>query len=994
MLNESEVFIFMIYKKLSFHVVIVINLKAEKHEIEDLKAEIQEVLQFIKKTKRTIEKLQKQYKVRLFEGTEEHSGLETVNTNEIQIICVEFDNNISWGALENLTENKYNTLSDNDKSFVKLVKSLFFPEAVSINDVLIDKSDIKDWKEHIRNLRLIIETKKGIPFGEYLFKDNLKFSEVIYDSYEKNRLFGKDYDEDYKQNVTRDFFDKYGLDIINNVEARYGLFYEEARIFTLYLACMADFDKTVLGFDYGSMHEFFQNVWIKINSNQDEFRKKQLAPNNDIKQIVHSNFSRFKTSVSTGFDSYFVLLNQSKFELWFSEQKCGRGHSICKNYKNITDLLHKSIFNLANKRTNKRFQDLLQKSGFDILQIIDFVSVLFKRYTYYYDALGNDFLVKMKVQKYTHDLIFGLERNGYPNAKQLARKLIEAAKDNHRLIALIQNGFTLDDNEKVVNFLDLIDRNKQSIRIFGEIFTFKPMKNKKGEYIVSIKGYSESLLKKIKRTNPKFDPEPYEKLNTIFQSISQERNSKIEGILRTSDYIETLLSSYNGLLYEIFNYLTNCENFASFEKLKNGRTFVCSEVASEEISAVREWFERNQRLYSAIPYTTNYFWKLPFFGKLREISKNDNLKMSKTKELAFKRLFSHNDKEVLSFLEDLKSSNFSEEDYKKRAVTNPEYSFLFGFLYLLKGNTWLKLRKNLFEQGDTLRALVFLDEEEKPIRIFGEDKELSSMENPFLNIRIDFSEIFSVNRLLDRNILSTFPIAIKSGKSQKRYPELKFRFCRADGRSAGEKGKKAREMYIERIREKLGHIEEINDVIDVLYSKPAISFNLLRGENRETMMKLFIYLLLEYDGVWKDFSKSLIEYLDDNVPFRISNLVLSNSFVNAGWNITLNSIAVNSNGKWLIHYEVSKESGKFFNRKIEVLPAFVNISNKNSNKEKLGHIKELTLFCNYNRLYLSILSILEKEIMPLVLMNNEKKSASKMSNKWKDNIDWMEKACV
>lgn len=984
--------------------MIEINLKVntqnttDKHtrikEIEEMKREVQEVLQFIKKTKRTIEKLQKHNKVRLSEGTKENSGLETVNSNEIQIVCIEFDDNLSWGSLENLTECKYNTLPDNDKSFTKLVKSLFFPKVGSISDVLGDNDSIKDWKEHIKNLKSIIDDRKGLPFGEYLFKENLKFSNKVYDSYEKNRLFGKDYDEDYKQNVTRDFFDKYGFDIINNVEARYGLFYEEARIFTLYLACMADFDKTVLGFDYGSMHEFFQNVWIKINSNQDEFRKKQLASNKDIKQIVHSNFSRFKTSVSTGFDSYFVLLNQSKFELWFSEQKCGRGHSICKNYKKIADLLHKSIFNLANKRTNRKFQDLLQKSGFTILQSIDFVGVLFKRYIYYYDALGNDFLVKMKVQKYTHDLIFGLERNGYPNAKQLARKLIKAAKDNHKLIALMQNGFTLDDNEKVVNFLDLVDRKKQSIRIFGEIFTFKPMKNKKGEYIVSIEGYSESLFKKIKKTNPKFDPEPYEKLNAIFQSISQERNSKIEGILRTSDYIETLLSSYNGLLYEIFNYLINCEKFVSFEKLKNGRTFVCSEVASEEISAVREWFERNQRLYSAIPYTTNYFWKLPFFGKLREISKNDKLKMSKTKELAYKRLFSHNDKEVLSFLEDLKSTGFSEEDYNKRVKANPEYSFLFGFLYLLKGNTWLKLRKNLFEQGDTLRALVFLDEEGKPTRIFGEDKGLSSVENPYMNIRIDFSEIFSINRLLDRNILSTFPIAIKSGKSTKRYPELKFRFCRADGRSAGEKGRKAREMYIERIREKLGHVEEINDIIDVLYSKPAISFNLLRGENRETMMKLFIYLLLEYDEVWKEFSKYLIEYLENNVPFRTSNFVLSNSFVNAGWNITLNSMTVSSTGKWLIHYEGLKESGEFFDRKIEVIPAFTNIIYKNSNKEKLGYMKELTLFCNYNRLYLSILSTLEKEVMPLVLMNNEKKIASKMSKKWKDNIDWMEKACV
>ena len=103
---------------------------------------------------------------------------------------------------------------------------------------------------------------------------------------------------------------------------------------------------------------------------------------------------------------------------------------------------------------------------------------------------------------------------------------------------------------------------------------------------------------------------------------------------------------------------------------------------------------------------------------------------------------------------------------------------------------------------------------------------------------------------------------------------------------------------------------------------------------------------------------------------------------------------MSSNGKWLIHYEGSKESGKSFDRKIEVLPAFANIINKNSNNEKLGHMKELTLFCNYNQLYLGILSTLEKEIMPLVLMNNEKKLASKMSKKWKDNIDWMEKACV
>ena len=151
--------------------MIEINLKAktqstaDKHtrikEIEEMKREVQEVLQFIKKTKRTIEKLQKHNKVRLFEGTEEHSGLETINSNEIQIVCIEFDDNLSWGALENLTESKYNTLPDNDKSFVNLVNSLFFPKMRSISDIIKDNSSLKSWKEHIKNLRPIIENKNG-----------------------------------------------------------------------------------------------------------------------------------------------------------------------------------------------------------------------------------------------------------------------------------------------------------------------------------------------------------------------------------------------------------------------------------------------------------------------------------------------------------------------------------------------------------------------------------------------------------------------------------------------------------------------------------------------------------------------------------------------------------------------------------------------------------------------------------------------------------------
>ncbi|MCE7742558.1 MAG: hypothetical protein GOP50_08870 [Candidatus Heimdallarchaeota archaeon] len=959
-----------------------------------MKGEIREVLQLINKTKKTITKLQKQNKTQFLEETKKDNSSYSVNNSKrIHLESIEFHSNISWDVLLNLTEKKYGSLADNDRLFADLIKSLFFPNLDLIKDVLNNKTNLTEWKRNIKDLKSIFKNQKGISFGEYIFRENLRFSQKIYDSYRKLDLFGKDLDRDYKRDITRDFFDKYGSDITDKIEKKYGLFYEEARVFTIYLACMADFDKTVLGFDYGSMHEFFQNVWMKINCNQDKLRQRQYVSDNEIKQIVHSNFSRFKTSVSSGFDSYFVLLNQEEFELWFVEQKCGNSYVICKNYKNIADPLHKSVFNLANRRTDRKLQDSLQQAGFTVLQSIDFAGALFRRYTYYYDAIGNNFLGKMKVQKYTHDLIFGIERNGFPNAKQLARKLIKAAKDNHRLIALIQNGLTLGEDRKVVKHIDLIDKKKQTIRIFGEIFTFKPTRNKKGEYIVAIEGYSRNLLKKMKKNDPKFNPAPYDQLNNIFQTISQGRNCRIKEKLSSDEYIKVILTNYNDILYEIFNYLTNKENFVSFEKLKDGRTFVCSEIASEEISPVREWLEYNQQRYSAIPYITNYLWKLPFFGKLREISRNDNLKMSKAKELAYKKLFSNNDNEVLSFLEEIQSDDFAEEDYEKRVKANPEYSFLFGLLYLLKGNTWLKLRKNLFEQGDTLRALVFLDEEGRPVRIFGDDEKLDSVENPYLNIKMDFYEIFSKNRLLDRNILSTFPIAIKSGKSAKRYPELKFRFCRADGRRAGEKGKEARRMYIERIREKIGHIEEINDVIDILISKPAIAFNLLRGENREVMMKLFIFLLFEYNEVWKEFSKSVIEYLEKKLQIPIDNMVLSNKFVKRGLSIKVNSVEVSSNGKWLFQYEVLKGSTKVLERKIEVLPAFTNIRNKNTSKENLN-LNELTLFCDHNPLYLNVLSILEAEVMPLILVKSEKNIISKIRKKWKNGVNWMEKACV
>lgn len=982
--------------------MIAINLKADTHaiadklskaeEIEEMKREAQEVLLFIKKTKKSIEKLQKHNKAKLVEGAEENSGLETTKSTEIQIVCIEFDDNLSWGALENLTECKYNTLPDNDKSFVKLVNSLFFPKMRSISDIINDKSSLKSWKEHIKNLRSIIENKKGVPFGEYLFKENLKFSKEIYDSYTRNVFFGKGYDEDYKRKITREFFNKHGSDITENIRKRYNLISEEARVFTIYLACMSDFDKKVLGFDYGSMHEFFQNVWIKINHNQDEFRGKQQTSSNNLKVIVHSDFSRFKSSVSLGFDSYFTLLNHNKFELWFSEQKCGSSYSICKNFKNIGDPLHKSVFNLAQKRTNNKFQDILQRLGFTVLQSIDFSNSLFKRYTYYYDAQGNNFLQKMKSTKYKHDLIFGLERNMIPNAKQLTNKLIKSAKDNHRLIALMQNGYTLSDEAKVINHLDIINRKNQPIRIVGEIFSFKPIKNEKGDYIVSIEGYSKKLLKKLQKTHSVFNSELYYQLNSIFRSISISRNCKIEKTMVSPKYIESLLFAYNEILHEIYQYFVDSKNFVSFELLKDGKTFVCSEIASEDISNVKLWLKKNQKMYSAIPYTINYIWKLPLYGKLKEISRNNPIKLSESKELAFINLFSYNDKEVLDFLNDIDSNDFSEEDFEKRVKTNPEHSLIFNILYLLKGNTKLKLRKNLFEQGDLVRSLIFLDEKDNPIRVFEENKDFKERENPLLNIKIDFSEIFSMNRLLDRNILSTFPIAVKSGKSVIRNSELKFRFCRVDGKRAGEKGKKARKLYIERIREKLSHVEEINDLIEMLYLKPAISFNLLRGENRENMMKLFIYLFFEYFEVWEEFSNSIVIYLKQNLQLGANDMVSSKHLTDEGWRIALKSIEEDSDKKWLINYVVKNDSSIVIERRVKVLPAFVNIINKNTSKERFAYMEDLTLFCNYNSLYMDVLEILKTEIMPLMTVDDKKEVDSKINFEWRNISEWMEEA--
>ena len=977
-------------------------------EIEALKADIQEVLLTIQQLKKTTKKLQKQNRIKstkITESEEEYrvnqiefdsmkeeiSNEPNVSKCDTQVKCISFSNDISWESLRNLTINKFDKLTNNDKSFVKIIKSLFFPSLETISDIFSNKATTAEWKKHINNLQSVINNQKVISFGEYLFKENLRFSKDIHNYYEKILLFGKDFDKEHKQRITRNFFDKYGSDIITSIKNRYDLSPEEARIFTIYLACMSDFDKNVLGFDYTSMHEFFQNAWMKINNNQDEFRGKQQISSDNQKPIVHSDFSRFKTSVTLGFDSYFTLLNQDKFELWFSEQKCGTGYSICKNYRNINDPLHKSIVDFAHKRTNKGFQNLLLKAGFAIHQSIEFSSALFKRYTYYYDALGNNFLQKMKSSKYLHDLIFGLERNKVPKAKQLAKTLIIAAKDNHRLIALIQNGYTSNNEKKVVNYLDIINRKKQSIRISGKIFTFKPIKNEKEEYVVSIEGYSDYLLKRLKETIPITNLDPYYELNSVFRSISLKKNCKISEKLSSDDYIESLLSAYNELLYEIYQYLTDSKNFTSFEKLRDGKTFVCSEIASEDISNVKLWLEKNQKMYSAVPYFMNYVWKLPFFGKLKEISRNNHIKLSETKELAFKKLFSYNDKEVLSFLKEITSSKFSEVDFEQKVKSNPEHSLIFSILYLLKGNTKLKLRKNLFEQGDTIRSLIFLDEKGNPISVFKNDKDFKAKDNPILNFKIDFNEIFSINRLLDKNILSTFPIAIKSGKSTTRYSELKFRFCRVDGKRAGEKGKRARELYIERIREKLGHIEEINDMIDILYSKPAISFNLLRSANRESMMKFFIYLFFEYYEVWEEFSSSLINYLKKNLQFGEKNMVSNKNLVNAGCNITLKSVKEDSDKRWLIHYVVTLKSDKMFERKVKALPAFINIINKNTDKEYFENMNEIALFCNFNALFLSVLSTLENEILPLFVIKYDKKKDFNGNYDRKSIVEWMEK---
>jgi len=983
----------------------------KQQEIDELKAEIQEVLLIIHKLQKTIQKLQKKNRIKTVERTEDEivdyknetqdvlMEIETLadlksRENEFQMKCVEIDTNISWNLLTQLTKSNHNNLAKNDITFVRIVKSLFFPDLKSVSSIFNNKIHLDKWKEHIGNLKIIITEQKGISFGEYIFKENLRFSKDIYNFYIEICLFEKDLDEDHKRKVTRDFFNKHGSDVINNIKDRYDLSSEEAKVFTIYLACMSGFDKTVLGFDYSSMHEFFQNAWVKINNNQDEFRSKQQIIANNQKQIIHSDISRIKNNVTLGFDSYFTLFNQDQFALWFSEQKCGNGYTICKNYKNIDDELHKSIFNLAQKRTNKEFQNSIQKAGFTISQSIDFSRALFKRYTYYYDAMGNDFLQKMNFPKYKHDLIYGLEKNKILKPKKLATKVIGAAKNNHRLISLMQNGYTLDNNARVVNFIELTNSKKQSVQIFGEIFTFNLTKNKKGNHIISITGYSEISLEKLSKNDSNFRADKYNELNSIFTSISLQSNYEIKKMLASDNFIELLLSSYNHLIYDIYQYFTDSKNYVSFEKLKDGKTFVCSEIASEEISTISKWVEINQKLYSAIPYTAVYIWQLPFFGNFRKISRNNISKLNETKEIAFKKLFSYNDKEVFDFLRDISSADFSEEDYKERVKSKPLFTFLFSFLYLLKGNTWLRIRKNLFEQGDTLRSLLFLDENGIPIRIFRDDKELNSRENPYLNIKIDFKEIFSTNRLLDRNILSTFPISIKAGKSVTRYPELKFRFCRVDGKRAGEKGKKARELYIERIRENLGHIEEIGDLIDILYSKPALSFNQLRGENREIMMKIFMYLFFEYNEVWTEFSDSLMEHLNKNIPFTTENMVLSGSFVDAGWNISIKSIEVETDKKWLIHYVVEDKSTKVFERKVKILPAFVNFHNKNTSKEKLSHMKELTLFCNHNPLYLQVLAALESEIMPLVLINDLSDLDSEICCEWKSSVDWMEKACV
>ena len=86
---------------------------------------------------------------------------------------------------------------------------------------------------------------------------------------------------------------------------------------------------------------------------------------------------------------------------------------------------------------------------------------------------------------------------------------------------------------------------------------------------------------------------------------------------------------------------------------------------------------------------------------------------------------------------------------------------------------------------------------------------------------------------------------------------------------------------------------------------------------------------------------------------------------------------------------ILENSKSIFERTMEVLPAFINIQSKNSYKEKLGSMKELTLFCNYNPLYQEVLSTLKEQIMPLFL-ERDKVKATVFT--WEDYKDWMEKS--
>lgn len=869
---------------------------------------------------------------------------------------------------------------------IEQVKSLIFPNIDWNHITKYGTTTNKRWKDIVTSLESNIFLG-DINLARLVFEQNIiDMSSTLLVEY-RNVIDSENIGED-----TFKFLKKHKQSIMQYYVGKYSLTENESDVFVKYLAKMSGLDKGVIYVNSQNMDEYWINAWLKINKNSDHFHRIYYnAKKNNAKNIIVDSFSAKKRPNEYGIDLYFVIKEETQYNVNFGELKVQSGaYDLIKrveNYESLRDL-NDYLIKTMPYYYGKHFHIALESGGNIDYELVRKITMsLTERRLTLSDTMGQHLLHKLKN---TPEFYNGLaSKIGVKDASIL----YDAIKNQAKLYSLIQHGvFKSFNEERIQDSLMLLVKHENvgiPLKIMGGAFHLKISYDSRGGFL-DFEGFSDDLLKESgidEKKNP-LKWQLYKLLDkNIRDSIGSVKQRHIDDIFMIFQHENAFLLKYTEMANKVFIELLS--QFDVFKILKNRRVKTSVILGNTSPRKYERWLSSKEQLFTTFPYDSIHSWYFPF--KIQFDQRADTNILSCVNDAIHKLFIKVLGENSLVNVLGLKDNSLLQRKLIELIQKTPskntvDISVAAMILFLRIFTSPEGLPRRMFSDSGSenldYRALVFLDSKFEPIK--WNLGSLINARDPYVNFMFKPNDIIQQYPHINEKILGHFPIDYRVERGN-----FKMYFLRSAGSKKNINAKKAKQEYIKKMKRVFSSDMKMLAFIDTLENAKEACLSafddLLCG------LKTSIFCILEYNYQWQMFTNAIVDFLKSyKGKYHLLPSVGYGSLRIEGWKLEINKLNILKDNALRIKYKAQHTNGtiKKFDEIVTLGIANMKAPSKSVKNWRIKPEKEaIKIFSNYNVYMKEIINILRNDTKNVSFSDD---ISSDVQHNWDVFLKWID----